>query len=241
MSFGAPIVDNYGRTEHFMSLSALTGLLANALGYSHGEAHKLQALQARLSFAQRCDRPGQLLRDYQTVDLGQDFMLSANAWTTWGRLDERQGGPDAQKGTHIRYRDYIADSIYTLAVGLTDDQEPGLDALSLALQAPERPLFIGRKACLPAAPLYQGRVSAESALGALQQLPRLLPARSGIDVNKGLSAWWSAQQGVGETSKYRELRYTDQRDWANQIHSGQRRLHQGLIFPPERQQEVSHG
>src|SRR5690625_6149014 len=85
-------------------------------------------------------------------------MLDKNAWTTLGWLDKRKGG-SASKGTHIRLRDYRADSIHTVALTLQPaDKNPTLDELQKALEYPERPLFIGRKTCLPATPIFLGRI-----------------------------------------------------------------------------------
>ena len=238
MSFGAPVVDNFGYTEHFVSLSSLVGLLANAMCYDHSDAEKLTSLQERLIFAQRCDRPGESLRDFQTVALGQKFLLNENSWTTWGSLDKRKGGKAAQKGTHIRYRDYLADAIYTLTVGLSDKStSPTLDDLSSALDKPARPLFIGRKPCIPATPLLIDTIMANSPLDALLKVPRINPNRSGLSDDEGLSCWWSANDGGPEPKHFREFTVTDQRDWHNQIHSGQRKIRQGLIYP----QEGTHG
>ncbi len=232
MSFGAPIIDNYGQTERYMSASALAGLLANALGLDHRQAQETQRLQSRLRFAQRCDRPGRLVTDFQTVALGQEFMKSECAWTTWGRLDERKGGPGAREGTHIRYRDHLADAVYTLAFRLEPVHEaPGLDECAQALERPARPLFIGRKPCLPAGPLLLQRKNAPSPLDALLRVPRVDRARSGIDEREGLPAWWSPEDGGPQIDPSREIRVTDHRDWANQIHCGERVIRHGLIFP----------
>lgn len=234
MSFGAPIVDNYGRTERFPALSAFAGLLANALGYDHCQYTEIQILQSRLRMAVRCDRPGYELRDFQTVDLGQDFMLNRNTWTTWGRLDVRKGGPDAQKGTHIRYRDYIADAIYTVALCLEPGTEqPDLGTIETALITPARPLFIGRKPCLPATRFLLSNIEAESPLDALREIAPIEKIRRTRCIEEGISAWWSPSDGGEHPGPNREIRVTDQRDWRNQIHSGQRLLLHGLIYPRE--------
>jgi len=158
MSFGGPIVDNHGIIQTYPALSMICGLLANALGYDHYEFADLQRLQERLQYACRQDRPGTRLRDYQTVDLGQEFMSDDLAWTTWGSLERRKGGT-ASSGTQIRYRDYWADAMYTVALTLDPlDESPTIDDLEQALRTPERPLFIGRKPCLPAERLLLGRV-----------------------------------------------------------------------------------
>jgi CRISPR system Cascade subunit CasD len=166
LSFGAPIVDSRGVIQPYPAQSLLTGLLANALGYRHHEADRLERLQARLRYAVREDRRGQQIQDYQTVDLGSPHMTHKDvAWTTRGAIEERKGG-SASTGTHIRERDYWADAGYTVALTLDPpDEAPTLGDLADALQHPARPLFIGRKPCLPATPLYAGR----SAAGTLQE------------------------------------------------------------------------
>jgi CRISPR system Cascade subunit CasD len=229
VSFGGTLVDNRGFTQDFPGLSLLTGLLGNALGYEHREAEALGRLQRRLRYAVRRDRRGALLRDYQTVDLGQDF-LSQDGWTTRGRTEGRAGG-DASIGTHIRFRDYHADSLHTIVLTLTPASEPpDLESLERALREPERPLFIGRKCCLPAGPLLVGRLQAPTLREGLELAAPLPPERRGED---GLlvEAWWPAEESGGQDS--RALDVTDERDWHNQIHTGRRTLRHGRLRAPE--------
>ena len=228
MSFGAPVVDNYGFIQPYPALSMLTGLLANALGYRHGETARLERLQERLRYAVREDRSGRLLRDYQTVDLSQPFLQKECAWTTWGVLDVRRGGP-AARSTHVRLRDYWADAIYTVALTLAPpDESPTLADLEQALRFPARPLFIGRKPCLPAAPLFAGRVQAPDLLTALQRTP--LDARAFR--RRTYRVWWQTHPddptppGVHETMR---MPVSDTKDWANQIHTGGRWIATGEI------------
>ncbi len=237
MSFGSPLVDNFGKTERFISLSALTGLLANALGYDHSQHQELQQLQDRIRYAVRCDRHGQDLRDFQTAFLGLDFLSKENAWTTWSVLDERKGGPDAQKGTHIRYRDYIADSVYTITLRLEPPELfPTLTDAMLALRKPARPLFFGRKPCLPAAPVLFGKEEGENPLDALKSVPPLDRQRRPQDTSEHLSAWWAPEDGGEAFGSWNDIKVADRRDWLNQVHSGQRVLRHGLISL----KEVSH-
>lgn len=224
MSFGAPAIDHRGVTQDHPPLSMLTGLLSNALGYDHRDAERLQALQSRLRIAARCDRRGERLIDFQTVDLGQAF-LTDTGWTTRGAVEARAGG-SARQATHIRTREYLADAVYTVALTL-DPPEPAptLDDLAAALDTPERPLFLGRKPCLPATRLLLGRVRAATLRDALRQRrPAIDPARDG-DPTAAL-AWWPEHEhdadGVTVT-------VTDERDWANQIHGGHRVLRHGTI------------
>jgi len=159
ISFGAPMIDQNGVVQAFPGLSMLVGLIGNALGWDHRDAEKLDALQDRIRYAARVDRLGEALVDYQTVDLGQPWMDPKKAgWTTWGHIAERDGAHST--GTHIRYRHYRADSLVTVAVALVDETDPTTDEIATALRYPARTVFLGRKCCLPAAPILREIVDA---------------------------------------------------------------------------------
>jgi CRISPR system Cascade subunit CasD len=228
MSFGGAIVDQIGVTREYPARSMLTGLLANALGFSHGDFASLQRLQERLRYAVRCDRPGEPLLDFQTVDLGQEF-LSQPGWTTRGEVQKRGGG-EASKGTHIRYRRYIADAGYTVAVTLSPvNEEPSMDRVEKAFDEPERPLFLGRKPCIPSSTLLLARISAPNLVEALRLAP-LWSRVSGLDGS--LKAWWPEGE-IEAPEDSREVYVTDERDWANQVHVSRRTLREGRVVPKE--------
>lgn len=218
MSFGGTAVDSQGVTLPFPGRSMLTGLLANALGWTHGEHARLNRLQARLRIASRCDQPGHRLRDYQTVDLGQGFMRQG--WTTWDRPEGRGGG--SSTGTHIRHRDYWADRIQLVALTLTpQDEDPELDVLLKALQEPARPLFIGRKPCIPSAPIAHSIVEAEGPEVALRDAPRLCPGTPKLSI-------WSEQIQDALTPIH------DLRDWRAQMHLGESLIGmERITLPPQ--------
>lgn len=221
MSFGAVVVDHNHPIWRFPGVAMLAGLLGNALGWDHRDTDRLQSLQDRLRFAARWDAEPELLTDYQTVDLGQDFLIDTG-WTTRGRREDRGKGA-ATTGTHIRYREYWANGVSTLALALDGEVAPGLDALEHALRFPARPLFLGRKPCLPATPLLLGRREAPTLKAALAAEPladigpRRRPART--------PALWPLDDGPGAQT---EERY-DRRDWANNIHRGARQYAVGLL------------
>jgi CRISPR system Cascade subunit CasD len=224
VSFGGVLVDAHGITREFPSCSMLTGLLGNALGMDHRDADDLDALQRRLIYAVRCDVAGEILRDYQTVDLSQSFLKQG--WTTRGTLQGRAGAEATRTGTHIRYRDYIANSIYTVALTLIPDGAgPDMNRIEEALRAPARPLFIGRKPCLPAAPLLAARTQGEVMREGLIDLPLTLrqvlidfPFASRAARDGRFRIWYPAAS-ANETGA---LPLTDHRDWRNQIHVGRR-------------------
>lgn len=230
VSFGSPAVDQRGVVQAYPALSMLTGLLANALGWDRRDDVRTNALQQRVRYAARTDRRGLALQDYQTVDLGSPWMLPESAgWTTRGRIAERAGSKDNATGTHIRYRDYRADSVHTVALTVTGDQLPTLDDLREAVRSPARPLFIGRKCCLPAAPLLVDLVEGESLLGILATLPRVPRADDGP-----LPAyWWEGEDASAASGPSRVVATTDERDWATRVHGGRRLMREGLVNPPE--------
>ncbi len=226
MSFGAPIVDRFGVIQPYPALSMMTGLLANALGYDHSDFQKLQELQDRIVYAVRQDRAGEKIQDYQTVDLSQNFMQDENAWTTQHRLDERKGG-SASEETHIRLRDYWADASYTIALTMKPaDGKPAMDDLEKTLKNPERPLFIGRKSCLPATSIFLERCSRRNLIEALK---KIAPSNQRGEERDKYKVWWPVDENHEDLIADIELPVTDQRDWSNQIHAGERWIAKGEI------------
>lgn len=235
MSFGDTLVDQINPTRAFPGRSMLTGLFGNALGYRHQDADALAALQARLRWAAREDRPGRPLLDYHTVNLDAPHMTQG--WTTRGVPEGRDGG--ASNVTTIRYRHYLADAAYVVAVTLGEGEGPDLDALDRAVSSPARPLFIGRKCCLPSTPLRYGRVQVARLRDALTHpdAKPLTPITG--EVTPSRRAWWPVEDG---TDVGRTRTFTDDMDWANQLHVGRRYVQEGsvtLASPPVAPAEVS--
>ncbi len=231
LSFGSVAVDNRRPTQEFPPLSLVAGLLGNALGYDHRDAQALQRLQDRIRYASRCDRRGERITDFHTVDLGQDHLVGAG-WTTRDAPEVRAGA--SSDTTHIRLRDYWADSIHTLALFLAAaDEVPDLAAIERALREPERPLFVGRKCCLPAAPLLVGRRRAVTLRDALEAEPRITRARWNDPraAPEALAVWLPEDEPL--RGPFREIAVTDERDWQNQIIVGRRIVRHTTVHPPE--------
>ena len=166
--------------------------------------------------AARRDRAGREVVDFQIANLGD---IGDTAWTTEG-VAETRGRTD----NVIRYRHYLADAVYTLALALVQpDETPTLADVESALKTPARPLYIGRKCCVPSSPLLRERMSVRSLRSALEAYERAERSDDGP-----LAAWWP-DEDTPTDSDVRSFYVTDMRDWANQIHSGRRRLHHGLL------------
>lgn len=235
MSFGTVMVDQHGFVDRFPGTAMLCGLVANALGWNHGEFSELQDLQDRIVYAARWDVPPKRLIDYHTVDLGQPKMVGyaqlkrpgdpKGGWTTRGEVEWRGGA--SRVGTHQRYRHYWIDGLMTVAFSLRGTDKPDLSQIVEALTYPARPLFLGRKTCLPARPLLDSEtpiMEGEDILDILRRAPAM--KRPGSSPQK-YEACWPADVESPYTRTVR--RVYDLRDWANQIPAGSTLRAEGII------------
>ena len=242
MAFGGETIDNHGVIRDFPAASMLTGLLANALGWQRIERKRHQRLQDRLVFAARIDREpagGVRLTDFQTAQLDK----KDRGWTTRGLPEGRAGGTNTYDAPHLRYRDYFADMRVTVALRLEPAADtPTLDDLARVLDEPKRPLFIGRKPCVPSSRLFRC-FSNESAtaLGALTDIPLDEPMRNPDEL---VRLMWPADEGLDDVITNRTYQLTDERNWVTGLHGGGRQVCEGswpiAAFPSvdEVQEEV---
>ena len=126
-------------TETMPTLSGIAGLIANALGRDRKEP--LDGL-ADAEMHVRADRLGQRIEDYHTIGGGDPDggILQTNQRNWLKRSDDAM----------ITRRHYLADAAYVIHW----TPGPGLEAATVAaaLNAPRRPLYLGRRSCPPALP-----------------------------------------------------------------------------------------
>lgn len=213
MSFGGVAVDQVGPTWEGPGSSMLTGLLANALGWDWSDRSAHQALQDRLVHGAAALEAGEAVTDSQNAQLGKND----KGWTTRGAPEGRTGA--SYDAPHRRRRDFIADADILVVAHLCDGNGPTLDTLAAALERPARPLFLGRKPCLPACPLLQGQLEAATVHDALMAA---LGDRTPV--------WASWPEGEGPAGSRIEAR-ADLRVWQSGLHGGSRRmvLHTGRM------------
>lgn len=216
MSFGSVSVDEHGFIQRWPAVSMLCGLFGNALGYRRTDAEQLDALQRRIVWAARLDRPGVMVQDFQTAQIGKND----KGWTKGGRPEARGGGAATYESPHIRYRYYWADASMAVAVRLEPaDEAPSLDALAAALRTPTRPLFIGRKSCLPSCRILEGSVEAPDALAALAQ------AAFAPDSEPAAAVYFN--DVLVESAAIRSHRASDERRFEFDVHAGQVTVFEG--------------
>lgn len=223
MSFGGVSIDHIGPTRNFPATSMLVGLLANALGWAWSNYKELQILQNRLIFAACCKRDGGLITDSQNAQLSK----KDKGWTTRGIPEGRTG--DSYNAPHRRQRDYLADSSFKIVFRLDPaESEPTLEDLEISLERPVRPLFLGRKPCLPTKPfLSKGEnrwISADSAYSALRCLS---------NGKSEMFAQWPQGQGPEnqEEGAVGIFDLQDLRNWYSGFHSGTRQVIEGYLKP----------
>ena len=221
MAFGDVAVDHLGPVRDFPGSSMLAGLIGNALGWDYRDRNSLQSLQDRLVFGARRDREGSRSTDVQNVLLDRTDW----GWTTRGSPEGRTGSSYASP--HRRRRDYEADAAVTLVLRLDPAEDPPqIEEIGRALDRPARPLFLGRKPCLPSTPLLDPGaarwVVAGNVYGALCALP---------GIGRGCRALWPAGEGPEDKldSTSRVLDLQDRRNWLRGLHGGSRRVVEGSL------------
>lgn len=220
IAFGGDTIDNRGVIRDFPALSMLTGLIANALGWDRGDDVRHNRLQLRLRMGTALEPGAHRVQDFQTAELG----AADKGWTTSGVPEERRGGAGSYSGPHLRFRDFHADLCAWVVLRLQfADEAPTLDDVASALDRPRRPLFIGRKPCLPVGRLVAGWQEAEDVLGAL----RTLVADRVHDAVPGWRAQWPA--GEGSLPSDRQVDVCDERNWTSGVHGGWRPVREGFL------------
>lgn len=213
MAFGGVAVDQVGPVRDFPALSMITGLVANALGLDWREREAHAQLQSRLVFASVVVEEPERLTDMQNAQLA----AADKGWTTRNVPEGRDGG--TYGAPHRRARDYLADGRVICVLCLEAAEGPDLDHVKTALERPARPLFLGRKPCLPSRPLLCGEVAAKTAHAALEA------ALLACGITGSLRAQWPMGQGPDDGAQD----MPDLRNWRTGLHGGRRAVHTGRI------------
>ncbi|MCU0623520.1 MAG: type I-E CRISPR-associated protein Cas5/CasD [Gemmatimonadaceae bacterium] len=222
-AWGDVTQDTVRPTRAFPSRSALAGLFASALGWTYRDGARTTAFQDALRYAVRADRTGSVMIDYQTAEL----TTTVRGWTHWG-IEERdinnvtrmiavRGRRPRPQATQILRKGYLADASFLAAVALDDTAPVNLERLAAALVRPARPVFLGRRACLPTRPLLEGRIEAESAYAALA-----------AGVVGTVPCWYEPTDGPPDEARAFEV--WDRRDFVLDRFEGARRVVRGTII-----------
>lgn len=161
-SWGEIAVGEARHTANYPSKSAISGLLAAALGIERGEDARHQAIADQYHQAVKLLGAGQLLKDYHTAQAPD----SVGKFRYRTRRDELVVGKD-RLGTVLSSREYRTDAHALVCLRAMASAPYTLDALRAALREPLFHLYLGRKSCPLAAPLDPQLIEADSFKAAL--------------------------------------------------------------------------
>ncbi len=139
--------------------SGVIGLLGCALGLRRTD-DGLRVLSDKLQMGVRIDRPGALLHDYHTT---------GGAKATDGKPEGILSADGKHKReTDVSNRFYLADASFLVTL---QGSESIIASAAAALQSPVWPIFLGRKSCPPAVPVFAGTGDYENMYAALISQP----------------------------------------------------------------------
>ncbi len=158
-SWGETAVGEYRPTADYPGQSAIEGLLAAALGICR-ENHAAQiALRNSYRMAVGVLSQGRLLRDYHTTQVPSRADMKKRPHAT--RRDEL-ALPKDNLNTILSSRDYRQGAAAMIALLVMPEATYSLMQLAEALKKPHFVLYLGRKSCPIAVPLYPRIVEAKS-------------------------------------------------------------------------------
>ncbi len=161
-SWGEIAVGENRHSFSYPSKSAIIGLLASALGYKREEEEKHNALTNSVSFGVKVYSSGILLRDYHTIQTPPSKVKVI--YST--RKDELRD--KLELNTILSSRDYRMEALYDICIWKKKDSID-LVTMQQKLNEPIFSLFLGRKSCVLASPLFASLVNTEDLFLAFTQ------------------------------------------------------------------------
>jgi CRISPR system Cascade subunit CasD len=170
------------------SKSAIIGLLAAALGIRRNEETKQQALVEGYGLGMRLTAVGEFLRDFHTVQIP----VKRKGDRFYTRRDELLA--DELETYPLSLRDYRLEAYAQIALWRRSHPPYTLDELAKHLQKPRFTLYLGRKSCPPALPLYPRCLVAETLKSAFDRYHKELPMLKSVKLPQESQAryYWEA-------------------------------------------------
>lgn len=149
---GARATGNHVNTAEIPTRSGITGLIAAALGAPRGQWPEWLE---ELDIVVRVDNAGRIEKDFQTINPRPEAQAFVERiWAASGQTGKAPSSftPDAQKGTSIVRRTYLAGAEFIVRVSHPEH----LGTLAAAFAEPGFSPYLGRKAFAPSFPLLLG-------------------------------------------------------------------------------------
>ena len=149
VAWGDISVGEFRPSTYQPSKSAITGLLAAAIGIERNQEIQNKLISESFGVAMCVNPLGELLHDFQTVQVPRGKIKYKT------RKDEILNDA-SQLETILTRRDYHTDTFCKVAIWNIKDKETdySLEEIKLKLRCPKYVLYLGRKSCPPSLPLY---------------------------------------------------------------------------------------
>ncbi|WP_086810132.1 type I-E CRISPR-associated protein Cas5/CasD [Streptomyces reticuliscabiei] len=209
--------------------SGVTGIVANALGYELDD--DLSAL-VPLQFAVRADRPGRTAVDHQTAGGGHPApaTLIPSAYGAPRGLEPDPAGTlqanetATGRTTVLIIKQYVTDAAFL--AGLSTPDKELAEEIAAALTRPARPLYLGRRSCPPAHPIYHSTTHLPPETWP-ERIPLLAEAS---DPNP--QVWTETSPGPGTIASPEQVPTTFQERDHRLLHLALRRVRPATPQPP---------
>lgn len=165
-AWGTHTYEDFRPSNLYPTRSGLLGLLAACLGIERADHAGQAALAASVEFSVRVDSA--------VTRLGKEEMackahIKIDDYHTV--MDARRVSRAPKKGETIQsWREYLFDAAFSVAVGAKPDAAFTLDVIADALHHPLYTPTLGRRACPPTRPLFDGEIEAANGVAALQKI-----------------------------------------------------------------------
>jgi len=185
--------------------SGVIGLIACALGYREDE--QIRSLSEKTRMGVRVDTPGHLITDYHTIGGG----YKTPALLTAARKPKKT--PKGKPHTEISPHEYLSGASFLVALQVRIPEDEALiDRMAAALQNPVWPIYLGRKACIPAVPVFAGTGSFTGLLAALTSV-------------ETFTAYYSSRQPEGRMRLVLEIDHPEGTRRRDHLHSRRFRVY----------------
>lgn len=213
MSWGEIAVGGERRSARHPSRSAISGLVAAALGIKREDENRQNDLENSVGFGLKLLSAGDILKDYHTTQVPK----TERKVQYCTRRDELKANPTAV-GTILSSREYRTDSLCIVALWQQPEAVYSLSQIKAALEKPVFHLYLGRKSCPSASPMQPQLIkdtTLRSALDSAVFSPlKQYPVRSDSDCrnspriqNVESQYFWESCSHVGMDAKIETIRY----------------------------------
>lgn len=164
-AWGTHTFEDFRPSNLYPTRSGLLGLLAACLGIERADLETQAALAGSVEFSVRVDttvtriggkcpaqKPGVKLPDFHTV------------------MNARKVDGKAKEFPVVSRREYLFDAAFTVAVGAKPGATFTMEMIAASLRRPVYTPSLGRRACPPTRPLFDGYVEAADGVEALQKV-----------------------------------------------------------------------